>query len=175
MFCWLLRWPCWYVAPILDLLIILLLDKDIDVLFPVVAPAFHNWWGLDFSFWLLLECNILQDEMSFAFSRSFPKLGSFGFNYINGSYIWKYDLSWDLILKVFNSKTVTSSDKCTWVIIIPEGAKTARHYIFHVVIHQPRASFFLLSCLDNSRNTDLMRSCLVVWFRCLFYPFIKYV
>jgi hypothetical protein len=130
---------------------------------------------LDFSFWLLLECNILQDEMSFAFSRSFSKLGSFGFNYINGSYIWKYDLSWDLILNVFNSKTVTSSDKCTWVIIIPEGAKTARHYIFHVVIHQPRASFFLLSCLENSRNTDLMRSCLVVWFRCLFYPFIKYV
>ena len=50
--------------------------------------------------------------------------------------------SWDLILNVFNSKFVTSSDKCTWNIIIPRGTKTALHYIFLVVKHQPSTSVF---------------------------------
>jgi hypothetical protein len=62
--------------------------------------------------------------------------------YINGSYVCKSDLSWDLILNVFNFKTVTLSDTCTWIIIIHGGAKSAHHYIFLSVIHQPRVSFF---------------------------------
>jgi hypothetical protein len=127
-------------------------------------------------------------------SRSFSKLDSFGFIYINGSYICKSDLSWDLIFNVFNSKPVTSSDKCTWNIIIPGGAKTALHYIFLVVIHQPRASFcpaFLswkrkkywfksLIWADqglNLRWTTLKAIMLtitqLVWFR--FVSFFKYI
>ena len=132
--------------------------------------------------------------MNHAFSKSFSKLDSFGFIYINESYIWKSDLSWDLILNVFNSKPVTSSDKCTWNIIIPGGAKTALHYIFLVVIHQPRASFcpaFLswkrkkywfksLIWADqglNLRWTTLKAIMLtitqLVWFR--FVSFFKYI
>ena len=134
--------------------------------------------------------------MNHVFSSSFSKLGSFGFIYINGSYIWKSDLSWDLILNVFNSKTVTSSDKCTWIIIIPGGAKTARHYIFLVVIHQPRPSFFpdflswkckkywckSLIWADQGLNlwwttfkAIILTITQLVWFRCLLYLFFKYV
>ena len=96
------------------------------------------------------------------FNRSCSRLGSVDFFYINESYIWKSEFSWDLILNVFNSKTATSSDKCTWFIIIPGGAKTARHYIFvFVFIHQHGASFFPVfpeapqPCLESTRNTDL--------------------
>jgi hypothetical protein len=134
--------------------------------------------------------------LNHAFGRNFSKLGSFGFIYINGSYIWKSDLSWDLILNVFNSKPVTSSDKCTWNIIILGDAKTALYYIFLVVIHQPKASFFpaflswkrkkfwikSLIWADqvlNLRWTTLKAILVIitqlVWFRCLLYLFFKYV
>jgi hypothetical protein len=110
--------------------------------------------------------------LNHAFSRSFSKLDSFGFIYINGSYIWKSDLSWDLILNVFNSKPVTSSDKCTWNIIIPGGAKTALHYIFLVVIHQPRASFFP-AFLSWKRKKYWFKS--LIWSRPGFEPTMDYI
>jgi hypothetical protein len=93
--------------------------------------------------------------LNHAFRRSFFKLGSFGFIYINGSYIWK----WDLILIVFNSKTVTSSDKCTWIIIIPEMQKLHVITFFLLSYINQGRPFFQLSSLENARNNYL-----TVWF-----------
>ena len=93
--------------------------------------------------------------------------------YINGSYIWKSDFSWDL--KVFNSKTVTSIsflEVQKLHVLFPSFTRSSsslpskrKKYIFKSLIWADHS----LNLRWTTFKAIMLTITHLVWFRCLLY------